>query len=815
VLSRSEAVFAALNAGVVIHAADSAILDANERARTLLGIEDLEGRLASDPQWVFMESDGSLMTTERFPVVQVMASGEPVHGLIMIIRPPAGDEAWLEVNALPVVNDSGQLEEIAVTFIDITARVAAERALAASEEVQRMVLDNAGQAIVRLNRDLQVDYANQQVAALLDTPAELLLGRTLTELGYPVSGSIDWERHVRQVVRTGTSRTFEYDLQGVLRHGWHEASLRPQFGADGSVTHVILTDRDITERKEAEASADARQAQIRQAERAAHVGTWSMDLATGRLTWSEEMLLMHGLDPSGLPPDYTELFRLFTPESWERLSAALDHARESSDPFGLELEVVRGDGSHAWLLARGEVVRDAGGVAIGLQGVCADISESKRAAAELHQLATHDPLTGLANRSEMFDELNRALLADSHSGRSTAVLILDLDHFKNLNDTLGHGLGDALLAAAAARIVTVVSVGDLVARIGGDEFVVLMRDLEDPKDAVNEAQRLVVAFRRSFSLRGTEVFATASIGVAIAGAASDAGDLVRDADTALYAAKRQGRDRVAAFNDELRAAVTSRVAIETELRRSLERGQLAVWYQPEVDLATGCVTAVEALLRWHHPDGTVWTADRFVDVAEDTGLILSIGEWVLRQACSQVVAWAAARPDRCPTMRVNFSALQLAEAGLLDAIDEILEDTGADPAMLCVEITETTLLRETTTALANLYGIHARGIGIAIDDFGTGYASLTYLNAFPVDVIKIDRSFITGDSDPDHRLVAGIIALAKTLGIAVTAEGVEYPEQATRLRDLGCPSAQGWLYAKALPVDEVTPLLDHCFPHHP
>ena len=812
-LSRSEAVFAALNAGVVIHAADSAILDANERARSLLGIHDLEGRLATDPQWVFMESDGSVMTTERFPVVQAINSGEPVHGLIMIVQPSAGSRVWLEVNALPVADDSGELAEIAVTFIDITARIMAERALAASEEVQRMVLDNAGQSIVFLDRSLHVDYANQQVVSALNAPAENLVGRTLTDLGYPGTGSVNWEQRARRVFKTGASKTFEYDIQEPGRHSWHEASLQPQFGPDGTVTHIVLTDRDVTERKEAEASDDARQAQIRQAERAAHVGTWTMDLATRHMVWSEELLLMHGLDPVGAPPAFAELHRLFTPESWDRLSTSLAQTESTGNPFELELEAVRVDGAHAWVLARGEVVRDAAGVIIGLQGVCADISESKRAAEELHQLSTHDPLTGLTNRAEMFGELSRALREDSTSGRSTAVLMLDLDHFKNINETMGHGLGDALLAAAAARIVTVVSVGDLVARAGGDEFVVLMRDLADPTEAVNEAQRLVVAFRRSFSLGGTEVFATASIGVVIASLDSDAGDLIRDADTAVYAAKRHGRDRFAVFNDEFRAAVTARVAIETELRRSLERGQLAVWYQPEVDLSTGRVIAVEALLRWHHPDGTVWTADRFVDVAEDTGLILSIGEWVLREACRQVVAWAAAQPSGRTTVRINFSALQLAEAGLLDVIDDVLAATGADPGLLCVEITETTLLRETTTARANLLGIHQRGIGIAIDDFGTGYASLTYLNTFPVDVIKIDRSFIIDDSDPGHRLVAGIIALAKILDIAVTAEGVEFPEQAARLRDMGCPSAQGWLYAKALPTEEVTPLLEHCFPH--
>ena len=811
-LSRSEAVYAALFAGVVVHAADSAIVEANDRARELLGLQDLEGRLATDPQWLFLEADGSPMRTDRFPVMQVLASGKPIRGLTLIIQPPSGPRVWTEVNAQPVTDETGQVVEVAVAFIDVTPRIEAERARTAAEEVQRTVLDNAGLCIARLDRDQRLDYVNRTLVTRLGLPPEELLGSTLTEVGYPIGGYVRWARHIGEVVRTGTSTTFEYETHHADEHGWHETSLRPQFDADGQVSHVIVIDRDITGRKQADAREQARQAQLRQAERAAHVGTWTMDLTTQEFTWSEELLLLHGLDPTGPPPDFAEIQRLFTPDSWQEFTAALAGTREAGRPFELEMEAVRPDGSHAWLLARGELVRDAAGVPVAMQGVTADISESKRAAEELHQLATQDPLTGLANRAELFGELERALRQDGGSSGSIAVLLLDLDQFKNINDTLGHGIGDAVLAAAAARIVTVVGVGDLVARTGGDEFVVLMRGLGEPMDAVAEAQRLVVAFRRSFLLGPTEVFTTVSIGVAIADDATDAGDLIRDADTALYAAKRQGRDRVAAFNDELRAAVTARVAIETELRRALERGQLALWYQPEVDLTTGRVTAVEALLRWHHPDGTIWTADRFIDVAEDTGLILTIGEWVLREACRQVVEWAAERRDQPLIVRINFSTLQLAEAGLLEVIDEILSETGADPARLCVEITETTLLRETTTARANLQGMHARGIGIAIDDFGTGYASLTYLHTFPVDVIKIDRSFIGGDADPDHRLVAGIIALASTLDIAVTAEGVEECAQATLLRGMGCPSAQGWLFAKALPAAEVTPLLDHRFP---
>ena len=511
-----------------------------------------------------------------------------------------------------------------------------------------------------------------------------------------------------------------------------------------------------------------------EAEQIAHLGGWRLDVATGHVSWSPELFALFGLDPAGPVPDYPDQQRLMTPESWQRLSAAVAQAQAAGTPYELELEIVRADGSRAWAEARGEAIRDANGTIVELHGVSLDITDRKAARDELRALATHDPLTGLANRAELLEEVTRAVSASERSGRSTAILMMDLDRFKAVNDTLGHAAGDELLVIAAARLNEVVRAGDLVARLGGDEFVIVMRELPDPSEAVRAAGRLVHAFQAPFIVGDRELFATASVGVAIATATARAGDLLREADTAMYAAKEAGRDRVSMFNEDLRTAVATRMTIEADLRHALERGELAVWYQPEVDLSSGAVVALEALLRWFHPDGSVWTADRFVDVAEETGLILDIGDWVLRQACVQGAAWAAARPDRPVTVRVNVSALQLAETGLIEAVDDALGASGLDPALMCVEITETALLRRTTTTAANLAALHARGISLAIDDFGTGYASLTYLSQYPIDVIKIDRSFITEAAGPDDGLVAGIIALATTLDITVTAEGVEH-----------------------------------------
>ena len=444
-----------------------------------------------------------------------------------------------------------------------------------------------------------------------------------------------------------------------------------------------------------------------------------------------------------------------------------------------------------------------------------DVTDRVNAEQALIHLAAHDPLTGLANRLELADEITRALHARQRSGKPTAVLMIDLDRFKNINDTLGHAAGDELLIAVAQRIASTVRAGDLVARPGGDEFIVVMREIDEPTEAVRAASRIVEQLRAPFASQGSEFFVTASIGIAVSTESSAADDLVREADTALYVAKEGGRDRVAVFNEELRVAVAQRLSIESDLRRALERDEFVVWYQPEVDLATGAVIAVEALLRWRHPDGDLYPAARFIEIAEETGLILDIGTWVLNQACVQAADWATERPNRPLTVRLNVSTLQLAETGLLDDLDSAISRSGANPASLCIEITETALLHDTPTVHANLHGIRSRGISIALDDFGTGYASLATLRSYPIDVLKIDRSFITDMivSEYDLRLVRAIVALADILGLSVTAEGVEHEEQARLLHSLGCPSAQGFLYSAAVPAEAITALLETTFPH--
>lgn len=430
-------------------------------------------------------------------------------------------------------------------------------------------------------------------------------------------------------------------------------------------------------------------------------------------------------------------------------------------------------------------------------------------------LAMLDQLTGLANRDALLAELGRALSSSQRSGRASAVLMIGLDRFNEVFDSLGSTYSDELLRAAAARLQVTVRGSDVVARHGVDDFLVVIRDLSNPTEPVRAAMRIIDAFHDSLEVLGTRVQTTVSVGVAISERQVEPSELLDQADTAMFAAKAEGRDRMALYNADLQASVIERVTAEDQLRTALERDELVVWYQPEVELSTGSLVAVEALLRWDHPDREIRLAEEFIKTAEDTGLIIEIGAWVIDQALHQAAAWEQTNPDSPLTVRINVSAMQLSSSALLDTIDAALISSAVCPGLLCLEITETALLRETATVRANVLGIRERGIRIAIDDFGTGFASLAYLRNYPVDVVKLDKGFIANvmTNDVDRRLVAGIVALAREFGVEVTAEGVEHEDQANYLRSVGCPSAQGFLYSEAVPARQIDALLEHVYPH--
>jgi diguanylate cyclase (GGDEF)-like protein len=427
--------------------------------------------------------------------------------------------------------------------------------------------------------------------------------------------------------------------------------------------------------------------------------------------------------------------------------------------------------------------------------------------------ALHDPLTGLPNRALALDRLDLALARRKREGIEVAMLMLDLDRFKIINDSLGHAAGDELLLALASRLQGAVRPSDTVARLSGDEFVVVCERPAGVRHVVALAERIANAVSRPFALASGEHFLTASIGIAMAERAADtSASLLRDADAAMYRAKQRGPGRYELFDATVRAQVLARLRTETELRQAIDQDRLRVHYQPIVALATGQPVAMEALVRWEHPERGLVAPLDFVSIAEETGLIIELGRHVLEVACEQGAAWQQ-RHDPRLQMFVNVSGCQLANPRFPTEVDDIANRSGMMPGTLGLEVTESVLVDETATSMTVLGNLEARGVRLVLDDFGTGYSSLSYLRRFPLDGVKVDRSFTDGlgSSPQDVAIMKAIVEMCRVLGLAVIAEGIESETQLQQLRTLGCEQVQGYLVCRPLPADAITEFLDRRF----
>ena len=455
-------------------------------------------------------------------------------------------------------------------------------------------------------------------------------------------------------------------------------------------------------------------------------------------------------------------------------------------------------------------VRGSQGECLGVITACEDITERKKNEAQIHQLAYYDNLTGLPNRALFLDRLQKALALTDRSDTQVAVLFLDLDNFKDINDTQGHDFGDSLLKEVARRLSGCIRAADTLARLGGDEFVVMLAATDSQGTASITAVRILETFRTPFDLEGRRIYAGISIGIAIyPDDAPDQEGLLRSADTAMYEAKARGRQNFQFFSARMNREIVEKVALESALWQALEREELSLFYQPQWDLQTGRHCGVEALLRWRHPELGEIPPSRFIPLAEGSGQIFRLGEWVLRSACAQASAWAGAG-CRVGRVAVNISGHQLRQPDFPDLIGCVLADTGLDPANLELEFTESVLMDHAEQTVMVLQALKGMGVQLSIDDFGTGYSSLSYLKHFPVDRIKLDRSFVAGIGRDlgDAAIVAAVIALARTLKIRVLAEGVETRPQLEFLQDHGCSEVQGYLLGAPMPGLELVRWLE-------
>lgn len=532
-------------------------------------------------------------------------------------------------------------------------------------------------------------------------------------------------------------------------------------------------------------------------------GIWDWNWQTQQIYFSPRWSAIIGHAPADLQPSPEEWLRRIHPEDQARFKTELEeHLSGYKATFRSEYRIHHKDGSYRWVLSHGLAVRDAQGQVLRVAGSQTDLT---------HHVALFDQLTGLPSRVLFLDQLKRAFNRAERQAYQFAVLFLDCDRFKSINDSLGHAMGDQLLVQVAQRLEASLRPGDIVARLGGDEFAILLENLTGIQDAEHIATRLNQSLTQPFELEGHMAYISGSIGIALRDPQTQRPeDLLRDADTAMYRAKAAGKSQYAIFEHTMHEQAQKILQTEIDLRHAISEQQFQLFYQPIYCLKTQTLTGVEALIRWNHPERGMVSPAEFIPIAEETGLILPIGQWVIQEACRQMIQWIRDFSTLPPlTVSVNLSARQFSQPDFADQIQAVLASTGCPPKRLKLEITETMIIENQAVAVQVLTKLQALGIQIQVDDFGTGYSSLSVLHNLPLNTLKIDLSFIRLlETDPDNaEIVKVIITLAHNLGMTAIAEGVETQAQLLQLKTLDCDFVQGYLFAKPLPLPEIEQLM--------
>jgi diguanylate cyclase (GGDEF)-like protein/PAS domain S-box-containing protein len=794
----------------------------------------------------FGRQSGPSLTESDFR--RILATSSPLPPVVVTVAAADGSVRPFE---LLVYNrsDDPAIGGVLVTARDVSDRHAAEQATLRRDEWARAIGHRANDVVVVVDPDGTISYASPSVETVLGWPPAELKGT-------------DWSALVAAVDRERVRNAVAGELVGIdsgplvvacMHRSGGTRRLRIEaddFRDTEAVRGIVLTARDVTEWTDAEELLSEEAALLESIAQGVEVST----VLSGVSQLIERHLPRAGASVGILEGDGAIRHR--TAPSLPRAIIDFLDTTEPSSPLG---RMLREAGAHhvmwddimsdeLWAHAR-DLVASAGYASCWSLNVhdtateqllgcvvvfhadarrpnadeMALLDRSRHLAAiainhshsqtRLQQLALHDPLTSLPNRTLLLDRIERALARSRRRRASVGVLFVDLDQFKVINDSLGHAAGDRLLEQVADRIAQAVRADDTVGRFGGDEFVVLCEDVEGEAGAIEVAQRIAAALEPAFTLADAEVVVTASVGIALAeDATSEPGTLIRDADAAMYRAKAKGRNRYALADKDTHRRMVRRLEVERSLRAAIGTDQLLLHYQPQVRLADHTVTGFEALVRWMQPDGSVLGASSVVPVAEETGLIVPLGAWVLHEACQQARAWDDQGLGPL-TMCVNISARQLADPALVDAVAHSLGDAGLAPGRLCLEVTESALAVETDATVAVLGRLKELGVRLAIDDFGTGYATLDYVRRFSMaDALKIDQSFVAGLThfhSPDSAIVSAAIVLSDALGFDTVAEGVEGPEQLAVLRRLGCAQAQGFFFGRPMPAaDAIAALLD-------
>ncbi len=801
-------------AAVLVFNHDGQVIFANDRAEQVLGLTTtlLMQRRYNSPDWQARDFDGVPLTDEQFPFQQIQASGQPVFDAPMTTVGGDGRLRYLMMNGAPLYDTDGRLTGVVVSIVDVTEQRRIEAALRDSEQRLNGILNSLEDVVWSFSPSLELLYLSQAIETVsLRSRQDFFEHPTLWyEMIHP---------HDQAIANAGfhallTTAKADYEYRIVRPTGevrWLRERGRAVYDNEGQLLRFDGISTDVTQQKRTED-------ELRKSEQRL------------RLTFEQSPIGKAITTPSGQFVQVNRAFCQFLGYSVQELLgmsiSEVTHADDLMTGYGMLQRLLDGDisdfqqercyrrktGTLVHAIARVALIRDRLGKPLHIVNQVIDITERKRMEKQMLHDALHDTLTGLPNRALFLDRLQQAIArAERDSSRLFAVLFLDIDRFKVVNDSLGHRVGDQLLVAIARRLQQCLRPGDTIARLGGDEFALLLDNIQAVMDATHIAEQIHQLLQFPFQLNGYDVFATASIGITLnPQTKAQAESLLRDADTAMHRAKKQRRGHYLLFETDMYDQAVAMLEIESDLRRSLERNELRVFYQPIVCLASGQLSGFEALVRWQHPKRGLVSPVEFIPIAEETGLIVPIGMWVLEEACRQLQEWKMQFPQSSEiAMSVNLSPRQLSSPNLVEKIGCILNKVALSPFQLKLEITESGIMESATTAKTLLRALSDRNIQLCIDDFGTGYSSLSRLHAFPIGTLKIDRSFVQEmiTDDGKAKIVQAIVALSHALGMGVIAEGIETEEQLAVLRSLGCDYGQGFWFARPLPADQAADLL--------
>jgi len=589
----------------------------------------------------------------------------------------------------------------------------------------------------------------------------------------------------------------------------YQTHVEPQRDADGRVLGTIGVSLDVSEQQQTAAALQQSEAALARAQETARLGSWSVDLRSKSVTWSRELYRLLGLAPRAEPPNLDELRRLWHADDAAAVRAAVERARVTRRPYQIDRRIIRGDGAIRWVHQNGEYAYDAQGRAVLLTGTMLDITERKEAEERLAFQATHDLMTGLPNRRHLLNDLAARLRLTRHESSTVGLVSVAVDCFTSVDGTLGHEAGDEFIGCAAQRLTGCCGASSTLVYLQSGEFAIAL-DVMESSQTQRLAECIVVAFSKPLTVSLREIYANVSIGIAHAGLDGDeASELIRNAAAAMSEAKSAGRNLVRCYSATTRDAATARAALDVDLRRAVDEEQFHLNYQPIV-APTGRILGIEALLRWNHPVRGFVAPDAFIPLAEESGLIVDIGAWVLRQACNEM---RRLRAYGFPGARVavNVSVRQLADPHFEATVRTALSQANLEPDSLELEITESAIMQDVDVVLPLLARLQGRGIGISIDDFGTGYSSLAYLRRLPVNTLKIDKSFVRelAANHLDGAIARAIITLAHNLSLRVVAEGVENETQLAYLAHLGCDEMQGYFFSRPMAADALVAVLQH------